>query len=84
MSAGRVVSEHHGGGREAPGTAQEKEGQCTAVRLARRVVSSDRYGLDQDRQYRCHDRHDGHQRIRLRYEQMEDREPCFLAAVASG
>src|SRR5216684_3083930 len=71
-------------GREAQGTAQEEEGKCAAVRLARRVVSHDRYGANPDRRHRCHDRDDGHQRSRMGYEQMADREPfCFLVAALS-
>ena len=34
--------------REAQREAQEEERECTAVRLARRVVSHERYGPDQD------------------------------------
>src|SRR5256885_8843554 len=39
-------------GREAQGTAQEKEGEQAAVRLARRVVPHDRYGPNPHRRHR--------------------------------
>jgi hypothetical protein len=47
-------------GREAQGTAQEEEGKCAAVRLARTVVPHDRHGPNPDRRHRCHDRDDHH------------------------
>ncbi len=39
----------HSAGREAERTTQEEEGECAAVRLARRVVSHERYGPNPDR-----------------------------------
>jgi hypothetical protein len=57
---------------------------AAAVRLARRVVSHDRYGPNPHRRHRCHHRDDGHQRSWIRHGQMEDREPfCFLVAALS-
>ena len=67
------------------GRLKKKERECAAVRLARRVVSPDRYGRNPDRLHRCHDRDDDRQRSWIRHEQMGDRAPFrFLAAAVSG
>src|SRR6266566_1583641 len=64
---------------------QREDRKCSAVRLARRVVSHERCGPDPDRQHRCHDRDDDPQRSGMGYGQMGDRGPFrFLATSVSG